>query len=65
VLPIVVAIVTYLLCRARLRRPAPDELAPRDAPSGDSAGGRGAHGPRHAGVALRRTADGGFEEVEA
>jgi ubiquinol-cytochrome c reductase cytochrome b subunit len=65
VLPIVVAIVTYALCRARLRRPAPDELVPRDAASGDSAGGGGSRAPRHAGVAIRRTADGGFEEVEA
>jgi hypothetical protein len=26
-LPLVVGVVTYLLCRARLRRPAPDALA--------------------------------------
>ena len=65
VLPILVALITYALCRARLRRPAPDELVPDDATSGDSAGGGGSHAPRHAGVALRRSADGGFEEVEA
>ena len=43
---------------------APDELAPDDATAGDSAAAAAA-ARRPRGVALRRSADGGFEEVEA
>jgi membrane protein YqaA with SNARE-associated domain len=57
VAPIVVGVVTWWLCRNRLARPAPDELEPMDAEHADD-------GPAHAGVALRRTPAGGFEEVE-
>ena len=54
--PVVIGLVTWLLCRNRLGRPAPDELA-ADADDPDAS-------PRNAGVALRRTASGGFEEAE-
>ena len=53
--PVVIGLVTWLLCRNRLGRPAPDELR---------ADGDLDASPRNAGVALRRTASGGFEEVE-
>jgi hypothetical protein len=55
--PVVVGLVTWLLCRNRLGRPAPDELAAADRDDIDAA-------PRNPGVALRRTASGGFEEAE-
>jgi ubiquinol-cytochrome c reductase cytochrome b subunit len=55
--PVAVGLVTWLLCRNRLGRPAPDELEPADAANADER-------PLHGGVALRRTASGGFEEAE-
>jgi ubiquinol-cytochrome c reductase cytochrome b subunit len=54
--PVVVGLVTWLLCRNRLGRPAPDELG-LDPDDIDAS-------PRNPGVALRRTASGGFEEAE-
>jgi ubiquinol-cytochrome c reductase cytochrome b subunit len=57
-LPVLTFLVTWLLCRNRRMRPAPDEaqVAP-DAANPDER-------PRRAGTAIRRTAAGGFEEVE-
>ncbi len=55
--PIVTWLVTYALARARLQRPPPDALEAE----AEEHPGR----PRHRGMAVQRTADGGFEEVEA
>ena len=70
VAPVAAAIVTYVLCRNRLRRPPPDAVTDS---AGPPAGGRpvaaalldgGQGAARRGGIAIRRTADGGFEEVE-
>ncbi|HEX5826420.1 MAG TPA: cytochrome bc complex cytochrome b subunit [Candidatus Limnocylindrales bacterium] len=56
--PVVIGFVVYLLCRNRMGRPAPDETeAVPDAANADE-------GRRRGGVVLRRTASGGFEEVD-
>jgi ubiquinol-cytochrome c reductase cytochrome b subunit len=58
VVPVAVGLLTWLLCRNRLGRPAPDEqdVLP-DAGNPDAR-------PRRGGTALRRTSSGGFEEIE-
>ena len=56
--PVAVGLVTYLLARDRLSRPAPDEWEALGSEPGADVKVRGS------GVAVRRTADGGFEEVE-
>ena len=59
VLPIAVGLVAYRLAMARLERPSPEAMtaeAVTGAPPGEH--------PRRGGIALRRTPDGGFEEVE-
>jgi ubiquinol-cytochrome c reductase cytochrome b subunit len=53
VAPIAAALIAYALSKDRLKRPAPDER-----PDEPDRAGRG-------GTAIRRTADGGFEEIEA
>jgi len=58
VVPVVAGLLTYLLCRNRLGRPAPDEQeVVADAANADER-------PRRGGTALRRTPSGGFEELE-
>jgi ubiquinol-cytochrome c reductase cytochrome b subunit len=61
VLPILVAIVTYRLCRDRLARPAPEVIA---AEAEERARAAGLPGPRRGGMAVRRTPTGGFEEMD-
>jgi ubiquinol-cytochrome c reductase cytochrome b subunit len=60
-LPIVVWLLTYRLCHARLARPAPEVLA---AEAEARAAAAGLPGPRRGGMVVRRTATGGFEEMD-